>query len=67
MGVSLYSLCVPSGFGGRPGFDVNISHIFAQVVLAAITLVGRLEMAGLKPEPGVSQGFSSAQWPTLPY
>ena len=23
-------------------------------------------MEGLKPEPGVSRGFSSAQWPTSP-
>ena len=38
--VSLYSLHVPSGFGGRAGFDTNISRIFPQGVLAAISLVG---------------------------
>ena len=40
MGVSLYSLHVPSRFGGRAGSDVSRSHIFPQGVLAAITLVG---------------------------
>lgn len=39
MGASLYSLCVSCGFGGRVGFDVNVSHVFA-VLLAAIILVG---------------------------
>lgn len=29
---------MPSGFGGRAGFDVNTSHIFPQNVLA--TMVG---------------------------
>ena len=49
---SLYSLCVPSGFDGRTGFDMNTSQIFPQGVLAAITIVGvRLEMEGLEPEP----------------
>ena len=28
--VSLYSLCVPSGFGGRAGFEVNTSQVFPQ-------------------------------------
>ena len=36
----LYSLCVPSGFGGRAGSDVNTSYIFPQGVLEANTLVG---------------------------
>lgn len=40
MGSSLYSPCVPSGFGGRGGFDMNSSNIFPQGVLAAITFVG---------------------------
>lgn len=40
MGSSLYSLCVVSAFGGRPGFDVSRSHIFTQLMLAAITSVG---------------------------
>ena len=31
---------MPSGFGGRAGFDMNSSQIFPQDVLAAITLVG---------------------------
>ena len=39
MGVSLYSLCVPSDFGGRTGSDVNMSHALLQGVLMAITLV----------------------------
>ena len=40
MGVSLNSLRVPNGFGGRAGSDVSMSHIFPQGVLSAITLVG---------------------------
>ena len=35
----LYGLCMPSGFGGRPGSEVGMSHVFPQGVLAAITLV----------------------------
>ena len=31
---------MPSAFGGRAGFDVDISHVFLQGVLAAITFVG---------------------------
>ena len=40
VGVSLCSLHMPSGFGGRAGYDVNTSEVFPQGVLAAITLVG---------------------------
>ena len=40
MGVTLYSLHVPSGFGGRAGSDMSMSHIFPHGVLAGITLVG---------------------------
>lgn len=40
IGVSLCSLCVPSGFGVRAGLQVNVSHIFPQEYLAAVTLVG---------------------------
>ena len=41
VGASLYSLhFLYSVFGGRPGFDMNISHIFPQGVLVVITLVG---------------------------
>lgn len=41
-GVSLhksipYSLCAPSAFGARAGFDVSTSHVFLQGMLAAIT------------------------------
>lgn len=64
----LYSLCVPSAFGRRAGFDVNTSHDFPQVCWqrSPWEQVG-LEMEGLGPEPCVSQGFSSAHWPSLPY
>lgn len=34
---SLYSLCVPIGFGGRTGSLISMSHVFPQSVLAAIT------------------------------
>ena len=48
--------------GGRVGSDVNMSHVFPQGLLVAITLVGGgAELEGLDPEPGVSQGFFSAQ------
>ena len=40
MGVTLYSLRVPSYFAGEAGSDVNTSRIFPQDVQAAITLVG---------------------------
>ena len=33
------SLCIPSTFGGRDGFDVNRSHVFPQGALATFTLV----------------------------
>ena len=36
---SLYSLHVPSGFGGRDGPDMKTSHISPQGLLAAILLV----------------------------
>lgn len=76
-GVSLpksipYSLCVPSAFGGRAGFDVNTSHVFLQGMLAVITFGSmrrglRPEKKGLGPKPHVSWGFSFAHWPSLPY
>ena len=34
------NLQVTSVFGGRAGFDVNTSHVFAQGVLVPITFVG---------------------------
>ena len=34
VGVSIYSLNVPSVFGGRHGFDVDTSHVFPQGVLS---------------------------------
>ena len=40
VGMSICSPYLPSGFGGRAGSDVSMSHIFPQGVLAAITLVG---------------------------
>ena len=39
MGALLYSLCVPSVFGGSAEFHMNKSNLFIQCVLAAITLV----------------------------
>lgn len=38
MVASLYSLCVPSGFGGRAGMSTN--HASPQVLLAVITRIG---------------------------
>ena len=40
VGVSQYSLCVPSDFRVRPGSEMSMSHVFPQGVLATITLVG---------------------------
>lgn len=40
VGASLFSVCVPSGFGGKVGFDMNTSHSFHQDMLVALTLVG---------------------------
>lgn len=39
MGMSVYSLCVPIGFGRKARSKVNTGHVFSQGVLAAITLV----------------------------
>lgn len=59
-----YSLLVPSGFGGRAGFDINIGHLFPQGELPAVTLVGGGTGVGWATD-NVSRGFSSAQWLTL--
>ena len=58
VGVSLYSLHVPSHFGGRAGFDINTGHVFPQLALAAVTLVGGGTgeggaRAGARCEPGL--------------
>ena len=60
VGASLYCLCVFSGFGGRAGFDVNTSHVFAQGVPAAMALVGGGTGDG-RVEPGVRPVLPSAQ------
>ena len=67
MGASLYSMFVPSGFGGRAGSDMIMTHIFPEGMAAFTFVGGGAEMEVLEPEPGVSWGFSSAQWPTPPY
>lgn len=38
----LYGLCMPSGFGGRPGSEVSVGHIFTWAVLETVnpTLMG---------------------------
>lgn len=56
VGASLYNLYVPSGLGGRAGFDVNRSIFFPPGVLAAITLVG-----GGAGE-GVAKARTSVRW-----
>ena len=65
---SLHSLHVPSGFGERAGSEVIMGHIFPRVCWQLLCWweVG-VEMEGLEPEPGVSQGFSYAQWLTVSY
>lgn len=55
-----------SDFDSRAGFDLNTSHVFPQGVLSAIILLG----GGVRdegPEPIVSQGLPSAQWPSQSY
>ena len=39
VGISLYSLHVPNGFGDRAEFGVNTIHVFPQGTVTAITLV----------------------------
>ena len=54
---------VPSGFGGRAGSEVSVSHLFSQDVPTGTALVGG--MAGISgPElvASVSEGFSQASW-----
>lgn len=64
MGACLYNPPVPSGFGGRAESNVNMSHIFPQGLLAAITSVeGEGEDGGARSGLVVSQEFSSHQWP----
>lgn len=59
MEVSLCSVHVPGGFGGRAGPEVSSDCVFSQGVLAATTVVGAgLESEGRQPEPGANQGFS---------
>lgn len=38
--VSLYSLCMPKGFGGRPWSEMSMSQVPPQGIMAVITLVG---------------------------
>ena len=45
-GASLYRRCVSSAFVGRDGFDVDLSHLFFQDVLAALSLLGGVAGAG---------------------
>ena len=65
VGATLYSLFVPSGFGGRAGFDVT-SFLRVCWQLSPWEEVG-LDMGGLGPEPGVTWFFPSALWLSLPY
>ena len=41
VGASLYRLCVPNAFGGRAGFEMDVTYIFPQGTVAAITFIGR--------------------------
>lgn len=53
MVASLYSLCVPSGFGGRAGMSTN--HASPQGLLAVITWIGNgRDMEGLESVLDVS-------------
>jgi hypothetical protein len=61
-----YSLLVPSGFGGRAGFDINIGHLFLQGELPAVTLAAGGTGVGWATD-NVSRGFSSTQWLSFLY
>ena len=66
--MSLCSLWMSSGSAGRTGSEVSMDCVFSWTVMAATALVGcRMELVGQEPEPGVSKGFSSSQWLSLPY
>ena len=65
MGMSLYSMFVPSGFGGRErdGLDVNTNCIFTQGVLAVIILVALgQEMKRLWLDSGMTWFFLSGAY-----
>lgn len=51
--VTLYGVCVSSGFDQRAGSGVSMDHTFPRSLLAAVTLVEGpgLETEGLEPEP----------------
>ena len=66
--MSVYSLCVPRGFGGRAGYEVSTGHVFPQCVPAAIILIGGgARDKGLEPGQGASRGFYYMQSPTPVY
>lgn len=46
----------------RAGFAVNTSQVLPQVCWQ----LSPWEDEGLRPEPGIRQGFPSVQWPSLP-
>ena len=63
--MSLYSMCVPSGFGGRERdeFDVKTNCIFTQGVLTVVILVALgQEMKKLWLDPGMSWFFPSGAY-----
>ena len=63
VGASLFSVCVPSGFGGKAGSEVGMGHVFLQGELVAMALLGvRLELEGPEPDVVTSEGFSFVQW-----
>ena len=64
MGASLYNLCVPTSFDGRAGSEVSKGCILELVAISLVEV--RLDLEGLKPEPGVSWDFSYVQWQSSP-
>lgn len=65
------SLChsqVPIGFGERVASKVSTSLIFTCCVLVATALVGsRAGVGGARTRGWYKQGFTNAQWSSLPY
>ena len=64
MGELPYPVCV-CPLVLRAEFDLNTSHVFLQGVLVAVSLVGGgAGDARAWLEPGVSQNFPFARWPS---
>ena len=68
VGVSQCKPHMPTSFDGMAGFEVVASHVFPQVLLVAITLVGdQTRDGGASPEAECEASLSLDQWTYWPY